>query len=86
MRTYTFKNYLEMNVGKFLPMQTIVSESYGRHFFIDSELEFVSAPTLQSGGYDESQLDYVTNWTEFEGIVVSDLFDIYKNLIKMEKN
>ena len=86
MRTYTFKNYLEMNVSKFLPMQTIESESYGRHFFIDSEFEFVSAPTLESGGYDESQLDYVTNWTEFEGVVVSDLFDIYKNLIKMEKN
>lgn len=86
MRTYTFKNYLEMNVSKFLPMQTIESESYGRHFFIDSEFEFVSAPTLESGGYDESQLDYVTNWTEFEGVVVSDLLDIYKNLIKMEKN
>ena len=86
MRTYIFEDYQNDKYGKFLPLQTFVSEFYGRHFFIDSELEFVSAPTLQSGGYDESQLDYVANWTEFEGVVVSDLFDIYKNLIKMEKN
>ena len=35
MRTYIFKDYLEDEHGKFLPMQTIESEEFGRHFFID---------------------------------------------------
>ena len=81
MRTYIFKDYLAMDNGKFLPLQTIESEEIGRHFFIDIAFEFISAPSLKSGGYDETQLDYVGSWTELEGVVLQDLFDIYQSLV-----
>ena len=69
-----------MDNGKFLPLQTIESEEFGRHFFIDIAFEFISAPSLKSGGYDESQLDYVSNWTDLEGVNLSELFDINRKL------
>ena len=84
MRTYIFKDYLAMDNGKFLPLQTIESEEFGRHFFIDIAFEFISAPSLKSGGYDESQLDYVSNWTDIEGVNLHELFGIYRDLTWQE--
>jgi len=84
MRTYIFKDYLAMDNGKFLPLQTIESEEFGRHFFIDIAFEFISAPSLKSGGYDESQLDYVSNWTDMEGVNLHELFGIYRDLTWQE--
>ena len=86
MRTYIFKDFLNDKHGKFLPLQTIESEEFGRHFFIDIAFDFISAPSLKSGGYDESQLDYVSNWTDMEGVNLSKLFDIYKDLTWKENN
>ena len=86
MRTYLFKDYLNDKHGKFLPLQTIESEDFGRHFFIDIAFDFISAPSLKSGGYDESQLDLVANWTDMEGVNLSKLFDIYKDLTWKENN
>ena len=84
MRTYIFKDYLNDKHGKFLPLQTIESEEFGRHFFIDIAFEFISAPSLKSGGYDESQLDYVSNWTDMEGVNLHELFGIYRDLTWQE--
>ena len=36
------------------------------------------------GGYDEQQLDYVSNWTDLEGVDLGKLFDIYKDLTWQE--
>tara|TARA_B100000945_G_scaffold312754_1_gene307739 strand:+ start:1344 stop:1679 length:336 start_codon:yes stop_codon:yes gene_type:complete len=80
MRTYIFKDYLEDKHGKFIPMQTIVSEEFGRHFFIDIGFHFISAPSFVHGGYDESQLDYVSNWTDWEDVDLDKLFDINRTL------
>ena len=80
MRTWIFKDYLEDRHGKFLPMQTLESEEFGRHFFIDIGLNFISAPSLVGGGYDESQLDYVNNWSETEGLDLDKLLEIYRKL------
>ena len=80
MRTWIFKDYLEDKHGKFIPMQTIESEEFGRHFFIDIGFHFISAPSLKEGGYDESQLDYVGNWTETEGLNLDSLLDIFRKL------
>ena len=57
-----------------------------RHFFIDSSFEFISAPSLKSGGYDESQLDYVGNWTDLEGVNLDKLLNIYRVLVLREKD
>jgi len=86
MRTYIFKNYLEDEHGKFIPIQTIESEEFGRHFFIDIAFDFISAPSFKEGGYDESQLDYVSNWSDWEGVKISKLFEIYKDLTWQENN
>ena len=84
MRTYIFKNYLEDEHGKFIPIQTIESEEFGRHFFIDIAFDFISAPSFKEGGYDESQLDYVSNWSDWEGVEMSKLFEIYRDLTWQE--
>ena len=84
MRTYIFKNYLEDEYGKFIPIQTIESEEFGRHFFIDIAFDFISAPSFKEGGYDESQLDYVSNWSDWEGVEMSKLFEIYRDLTWQE--
>lgn len=86
MRTYIFKNYLEDEHGKFIPIQTIESEEFGRHFFIDIAFDFISAPSFKEGGYDESQLDYVSNWSDWEGVEMSKLFEIYRDLTWQENN
>ena len=84
MRTWIFKNYLEDKHGEFIPMQTIESEEFGRHFFIDIGFHFISAPSLKEGGYDKSQLDYVSNWSDWEGVEMSKLFEIYRDLTWQE--
>ena len=84
MRTWIFKNYLEDKHGEFIPMQTIESEEFGRHFFIDIAFDFISAPSFKEGGYDESQLDYVSNWSDWEGVEMSKLFEIYRDLTWQE--
>ena len=84
MRTYIFKDYLNDKYGEFIPMQTIESEEFGRHFFIDIGFNFISAPSLVDGGYDETQLDYVSNWTDMEGVNLTKLFDIYRDLTWQE--
>ena len=80
MRTYIFKDFLNDKHGKFLPLRTIESEEFGRHFFIDIGFNFISAPSLVDGGYDESQLDYVSNWTDMEGVDLGKLLDINRRL------
>ena len=47
MRTYIFKDFLNDANGEFIPLQTIESEEFGRHFFIDIAFEFVTAPSLK---------------------------------------
>ena len=84
MRTYIFKDFLNDKHSKFLPLQTIESEEFGRHFFIDIAFEFISAPSLKSGGYDESQLDYVSNRTDLEGVNLNELLGIYRDLTWQE--
>ena len=80
MRTYIFKDFLNDKHGKFLPLRTIESEEFGRHFFIDIGFNFISAPSLVDGGYDETQLDYVSNWTDMEGVDLGKLLDINRRL------
>ena len=81
MRTYDFNKFNNDPNGKFLPLCTNESEYFGRHFFVDDKLEFISAPSFESGGYDESQLDYVGNWTDLEGVNLNKLLDIYRLLV-----
>ena len=81
MRTYDFKMYQEFSHGNFLPTQTIESEEFGRHFFIDGNFEFLSAPSFESGGYDEQQIGYVSEWTDWEGVNMEMVFEVYRKMV-----
>ena len=81
MRTFLFKDYQNMTNGKFLPSVTFEADEFGRHFFIDANFEFLSAPTFESGGYDDTQIDYVSEWTDWEGVNIDKLFGIYRNMV-----
>ena len=77
--TYIFENTLTTET-EFIPMQTIESEEFGRHFFIDIAFNFLSAPSYSSGGYDKSQIGYVSEWTDLEGVNLGKLLDINRQL------
>jgi len=87
MRTMIFRDFNDLRDPEgihgchFVPTKTHVSEKYGRHFFIDIGMHFISAPSFEKGGYDETQLDYVGSWSDLEGVVLQDLFDIYQNMV-----
>ena len=70
-----------MTNGKFLPSVTFEADEFGRHFFIDANFEFLSAPSFESGGYDDTQIDYVSEWTDWEGVDMDKLFGIYRNMV-----
>ena len=81
MRTFLFKDYQNMTNGKFIPSVTFESQEFGRHFFIDANFEFLSAPSFNNGGYDENQVDYVSEWTDWEGVNMDQIFGIYRNMV-----
>ena len=80
MRTFFFQDYCNMTNGKFLPSVTFESQEFGRHFLLDANFEFLSAPSFKSGGYDESQLGYVEEWTDWEGVDMAKIFGIYRTI------
>jgi len=88
MRTWIFENYLDDKHGKFIPMQTFVSEDFGRHFFIDIAFKFISAKSNRdNSGYDENDLQYVSEFVSengMEGLDLEKLFEIYRKLTWQE--
>ena len=81
MRTFLFKDYQNMTNGKFLPSVTFESDEFGRHFFLDANFEFLSAPSFESGGYDEQQIGYVSEWTDWEGVNMEMIFEVYRKMV-----
>ena len=58
-----------------------VSESFGRHFWVDEEDQFRSAPSFIDNTADLDNADYVSDWTDWEGVNMDLLFKIYKTCI-----
>ena len=54
------------------------SESFGRIFWVDDEFEFKSCPLCVDGTGDFDVEDYVSEWTDLEGVNLSLLLDIFK--------
>ena len=54
------------------------SEHFGRVFWVDESLEFKSCPQFTAGTGDFDQEDYVSIWTDLEGVNIALLLDIYK--------
>ena len=54
-----------------------LSEHFGRAFWIDSQDEFRSCPLFVNNKPDYSQADYVSEWTDWEGVNYEILFNIH---------
>ena len=64
----------------------IHSESFGRAFWLDDDNEVCSAPWRKDGTVDTSQMDYVSEWQDMEGVDIMRLMDIVKRLIDDKMN
>ena len=54
-----------------------LSEHFGRAFWIDPQDEFRSCPLFNNNKPDYSQADYVSEWTDWEGVNFEKLFYIH---------
>ena len=54
------------------------SETFGRLFWVDDNYEFKSCPLNVDGTGDFDCEDYVSEWTEWEGVDMNLLFAIHK--------
>jgi len=59
----------------------LISLHFGRHFWLDDDNELMSCPTFVDGNPDKSMEDFVSDWTDWEGVNFSLLLDIYKTLL-----
>ena len=64
--------------------KTILSLNFGRTFWLDEDGNFCSAPTYKNGDTDGSQADYVSEWTDLEGVNLDSLFKIHKRLVEQD--
>ena len=55
-----------------------LSEHFGRAFWVDSNNEFRSCPLFVNNKPDYSQADYVSEWTDLEGLSLDKLLSIHK--------
>ena len=54
------------------------SESFGRLLWVDDNYDFKSCPQFVNGTGDFDNQDYVSEWTDWEGVDVKLLLNIYK--------
>ena len=57
------------------------SNKFGRIFWVDDELEFKSCPLCVDGTGDFDCEDYVSEWTDWEGVDINELLAIHKTCI-----
>ena len=58
------------------------SHTFGRAFWVDSNNDFRSCPLFVNNEPDYSQEDYVSEWTDLEGVDLNKLFNIhYKEIL-----
>ena len=54
------------------------SDTFGRIFWVDEDLEFRSCPLNVDGTGDFTCEDYVSEWSDWEGVDYDKLFNIHK--------
>ena len=62
------------------------SDTFGRIFWIDEDLEFVSCPLNVDGTGDFDHWDYVSEWSDWEGVNMSLLFQIHKTCLHLKQD
>ena len=54
------------------------SDKFGRLFWVDDDLEFKSCPLNVDGTGDLDCADYVSDWTDWDGVDMDLLLNIHK--------
>tara|TARA_B100000131_G_C17995287_1_gene564251 strand:+ start:437 stop:667 length:231 start_codon:yes stop_codon:yes gene_type:complete len=62
------------------------SKSFGRIFWVDDDQNFKSCPQKIDGTGDFDQTDYVSDWTDLEGVNLSNLLDIHMACLNIKWN
>tara|TARA_B100000427_G_scaffold136879_1_gene113740 strand:+ start:179 stop:406 length:228 start_codon:yes stop_codon:yes gene_type:complete len=62
------------------------SDTFGRIFWVDDNLDFKSCPLCNNGTGDFDQEDYVSDWTDWEGVNVSLLFQIHRTCLHLKQD
>ncbi len=62
------------------------SEAFGRLFWVDKNQDFKSCPLNVNGTGDFDAEDYVSEWTDWEGVDMNLLFQIHKSCLNNSWN
>ena len=62
------------------------SDFFGRIFWVDEDLEFKSCPQFVNGTGDFDNADYVSDWTDWDGVNVSLLFQIHLTCLHLKQD
>ena len=54
------------------------SETFGRLFWVDDDYEFKSCPLNVDGTGDFACEDYISEWTDWDGVDMNELLNIHK--------
>ena len=54
------------------------SNTFGRAFWLDEHFNLQSCPLFNNNECDYSQIDYVSEWTDLEGLELDKLLNIYR--------
>jgi len=63
----------------------VQSEHFGRTFWFGKNNQLKSAPTFVDNSVDISMTDYVSDWTDWEGVSYYELFDIVAELVSQKE-
>ncbi len=62
------------------------SDFFGRIFWIDDNLDFKSCPLCVDGTGDFDVEDYVSDWTDWDGVNMSLLFQIHRTCLHLKQD
>tara|TARA_B100000519_G_C13911195_1_gene282225 strand:+ start:93 stop:320 length:228 start_codon:yes stop_codon:yes gene_type:complete len=62
------------------------SEEFGRAFWVDDENDFKSCPLKLNNQPDLDYVDYVSEWTDWEGVNYDLLFNIHQSCVLNKNN
>lgn len=63
----------------------VQSEYFGRTFWFGKDNQLKSAPTFVDNSVDISMTDYVSDWTDWEGVSYYELFNIVAELVTQKE-
>ena len=62
------------------------SETFGRIFWVDDNLDLKSCPQHVDGTGDFDCADYVSDWEDWEGVNMSLLFQIHRTCLHLKND